>query len=438
MIIIKSGTDFVVSVAFKDDDHVPAVGLTPAITVLQISNGAAVVSAQTMTEMSLGAYKYTVPGASIALGDGYVVHVDGGATLTTYRYQYGSFYARLGDVWDEVLTDATHNVPASAGRRLRNIASSSIRQELAQEGGTNWIKLDAAASATDGEYDPAGIYIYDGLGAGQCRLILEYNGTTKVAYVDRNWKIIPDATSEFIIYSDWGRGSTNEGLLQAGGTTSVTLNPLADSTDETYTGQVIQFVSGAGDDQAAQIAAYNGTTKVATLDRTLASAVDATTCYAIMPFEIVCPAKVADAVLDELIAEHTVPGSLSDAIANIEGGTIDPTQIAGAVWNAERDDHVTLGTFGEAIDQKISLGGAGNGSTSRTILILDVMGNKVPGALVAAYYDIGMTQPATDTNSIYANSEGIATMYLRPGTYYLKTTALGSTFTNPREIVVPA
>jgi hypothetical protein len=170
-------------------------------------------------------------------------------------------------VWDEVLTGATHNIASSAGRRLRQLASVIVRAGTAQGSGTgnNQIQLDAGASATNGDYDPGLIFIETGTGAGQARLILHYNGSTKVATVDRDWRVNPDNTSEFVILADAGRNSVNEGLAQGGTSTTITLNASASSSDDAYNGQLVFIRSGTGQDQVGLVEDYVGSTKVATI-----------------------------------------------------------------------------------------------------------------------------------------------------------------------------
>jgi hypothetical protein len=170
-------------------------------------------------------------------------------------------------VWDEVLTGATHNVAASAGRRLRQLASVIVHSGTAQGAGTgnNQIQLDTGASSTNGAYDPGLVFIETGTGAGQTRLILQYNGSTKVATVDRDWRVNPDNTSEFVILGDAGRESVNEGLAQAATTTTITLNTSASTSDDAYNGQLVFIRSGTGQDQIALVEDYVGSTKVATI-----------------------------------------------------------------------------------------------------------------------------------------------------------------------------
>jgi hypothetical protein len=192
----------------------------------------------------------------------------------------------VDNVWDEVMTAATHNVSNSAGRRLRQIAGFAIREDTAQGSGTgdNQIQLDAGASAVDGSYDPSLIAIIDGTGVGQCRLILQYDGTTKMATVDRNWKVNPDNTSVFQIIADPGREHVNEGLAQAGTSTTITLNTLASSEDNVYIGQAVFIRSGTGEDQVGLVESYDGTTKIATMHDPWAITPDSTSGYVLLPF----------------------------------------------------------------------------------------------------------------------------------------------------------
>jgi len=103
-------------------------------------------------------------------------------------------------VWDELLTGALHNQGSSAGKRLRQISESIIREGTAQSGSTSsTIKLDSGASSQNDFYKHSYILIWGGTGAGQERLIHAYDGTTKVADINEDWLVTPDNTSDFII-----------------------------------------------------------------------------------------------------------------------------------------------------------------------------------------------------------------------------------------------
>jgi hypothetical protein len=118
-------------------------------------------------------------GSFTVRGIGYIYQDD--STGTTFDTQGLMSKATIGvAVWDEVLTGSTHNIPTSAGRRLRQLSSAVIHEGTSAGPGVNGnqIILDNDAASFDGAYDPAMISITAGTGIGQTRLILEYEGST--------------------------------------------------------------------------------------------------------------------------------------------------------------------------------------------------------------------------------------------------------------------
>jgi hypothetical protein len=231
-----------------------------------------------------GVYRLDIPDAVSASGVNTVtIMLQGAANMAPAVIEIQ--LDLVDNIWDEILTAATHNVTNSAGRRLRQTASIVIREETAQGSGTgnNQIQFDSGASAVDGAYDPALVAIIEGTGAGQSRLVLQYDGTTKTATVDRNWKTNPDATSVFQIIANPGREHVNEGLAQGGTANTITLNALASDEDSVYTGQAVFIRSGTGEDQRKFVVAYNGTTKVATVHEDWTVVPDSTSAYAMLP-----------------------------------------------------------------------------------------------------------------------------------------------------------
>jgi hypothetical protein len=107
-------------------------------------------------------------------------------------------------VWDELLTGATHNIPTSAGRRLRQSADVLIiREETCQAGGANnEVILDAGASAVDNFYLNDIVVLISGTGINQSRHIDSYIGSTKTAIINRDWDVNPDATTGYVIRVD--------------------------------------------------------------------------------------------------------------------------------------------------------------------------------------------------------------------------------------------
>jgi hypothetical protein len=261
-------------------------------------------------------------------------------TGTTYGFQVvggadGAFisagdYAAIADaVWDEILVGA-HNTNNSAGKFIRILGQQIIHTDTAQGAGSlgasNQIQLATDASSTDGAYDPAIVAIVSGTGSGQCRLILEYDGATRTATVDREWKVDPDATSEYTIIAHPGREHVNEGLVQAADATTVTLNALASSDDDAYSGQYVFIRSGPGSDQARRVMSYNGTTKVATLACAWTTTPDATSSYVMLASASLLDGCISRAVWDaDLDTWDDVAGSTGATLTAIAAATSGPT-----------------------------------------------------------------------------------------------------------------
>lgn len=94
----------VIMSAFQNNGA-PATGLTPVITIYDLSDNSVVVNAQNMTEVANGIYKYSF--ASYDYTKDYAIYVDGTATLNDVdRYQYGSNANEVWDAGDRVLTSA--------------------------------------------------------------------------------------------------------------------------------------------------------------------------------------------------------------------------------------------------------------------------------------------------------------------------------------------
>ena len=258
-------------------------------------------------------------------------------TLTT-----GEREAVVDGVWDEVLTAATHNVASSSGRRVRQLASIVIYDGILVSATANTATLGAGASSSDGAYDPAILAIVGGTGSGQSRLVLQYAGASRLATVDRDWKTVPDATSEYVLIATEGREHVNEGAAQGGGASTVTLNAQASASDDAYIGQTIFLRSGTGEDQARRVSDYNGSTKVATVDRPWDTIPAAGTGYVMLPSAVISqvvydvkaktdnlPADPADeSALEAAIATRAAPG---DAMALDTG---EAALVASAVWGA--------------------------------------------------------------------------------------------------------
>lgn len=301
-------------------------GLSPTVDIMKDSDGSLLVDGATMTAFpnmpEVYYYDYTTSADGILTvkadsGDGRTAiayWLIGSGSLPDTVVSSGSIDDIADSVWDEILTGATHNIPTSAGRRLRQIASQVVWDGIAQGAGTdnNQIRLDTDASSVDGAYDPALIAIIAGTGAGQCRLILQYEGSTRMATVDRGWKVQPDDTSEFIIYADPGREHVNEGLAQAGGPDTITLNASASSLDDNYINQLVFIRSGTGEDQVRRVTDYNGTTKVATVSPAWGTQPDTTSAYVMLAATL--PDLSAFALESSVQSAITLIGNIPDDV----------------------------------------------------------------------------------------------------------------------------
>ncbi len=130
--------------------------------------------------------------------------------------------ATFDKVWGEDV-DAAHQTAGSAGKKLDDddaadpwatalpgaygqgsaghlLGHLRLRSATVQAGAASSITLDAGASAADDFYNDAILQIVAGTGAGQSRIVADYVGASKVATVNGNWVVNPDATSVFAVY----------------------------------------------------------------------------------------------------------------------------------------------------------------------------------------------------------------------------------------------
>ena len=218
-------------------------------------------------------------------------------------------------VWDEILTGATHNIATSAGKRLRQIGAYAIHDGTAQAGATTSITLATTASTDDGIYDRNLLVIVGGTGVGQTRTIVYYDGTTKVCDMDRDWRIIPDSTSEYQIVADDTPLVVDHGVAQAGTATTITLRGFASDVDGVYVNNIITIVAGAGAGETRLVKAYDGTTKVATIyGNDWTTTPDTSSVYIMMPYGYASIDNISDDALTQIRSEMEGAGHFLDQI----------------------------------------------------------------------------------------------------------------------------
>ena len=233
---------------------------------------------------------------------------------------------------------------------------------VAQAGTTNTITLDVAANATDEFYNHARVVISSGLGSEQERIIVVYNGTTKVATIAPPWITVPDATSAFEVIPATVHAETNSktvkvGLAQGATTSTITLAPDASSVDEFYDDDVIEIDAGTGQGQSRIIVAYNGTTKVATVTPDWLTTPDTTSEY-LIEASLVAVGKIETDVIDANSLATT-------AVQEIVDGTWDEP-LTGAIHN----DSTSAGRRLRQANQIVAAESTVNGGTPTTTSFL--------------------------------------------------------------------
>ena len=342
-------TDILLYAFFEDSSNSDGeTGLTPTIDVRRIVKAdltsSLVVNNQAMTEIGGGLYGYRMAAGDLQLYDylGVAKTVSGAVVskhVPAIRWDAAEriTMADIADaVWDEILAGGTHNINTSAGRRLRELAGTIIGSGVAQAGTLSTITLATGASAVAGAYDPSLIAIVLGTGAGQSRNILQYDGAARIAYVGRNWKTVPDATSEYILYADAGREHVNEGLLQDATISTATLNLLASSLDDAYNGQTLFIRAGTGDDQARRVLDYDGATKIAIVDRDWEVIPNGNSVYVMLPTGMCAETNLAVSAAEAAaLADNTIPIYQSYTLDQVVTSTItDDLSVATKLWFA--------------------------------------------------------------------------------------------------------
>lgn len=147
----------------------------------------------TLNTIILDSFASTTDGAY----DPALITITGGVGLGQSRgifeYDGGTRTCVVDRNWKTIPTTASEYViTAWAGRE-------HVNEGLAQGGTINTITLNALASSADDAYKYQAVFIRSGRAEDQVRVISGYDGTTKVATVTEDWRIIPDNTSAYIM-----------------------------------------------------------------------------------------------------------------------------------------------------------------------------------------------------------------------------------------------
>ena len=270
------------------------------------------------------------------------------------------------DVWSELINASTYNVVDTAGRRLRDLASTGITilTGTAQAGSTaTTIVLASTASTTNDIYNGSTVLITGGTGVGQTRRIVDYVGSTRRATVDKVWVTTPDATSTFSVLAAPNSVTTDEGTAQAGGAATITLATTASSNDSAYTGAFVTLTAGTGAGQTREISGYVGSTRVATVSAVWDTQPDSTSVYAVTPNATTAsdatPAPTAEENALALLTLDLsgVSGEASRSVINALRAIRNKWSIAAGVITVYEEDDTTAawtGVVGTAAGNNVS------------------------------------------------------------------------------------
>ena len=280
--------------AYVKTDMVDIAGAAVSTTTAQLGVNAVQHGGTTQTGRDIGASVLLSPGT----GTGQISLASGAVTVGTNNDKTG--YALSSTQTFNLTGNITGSLSGSVGSVTNSVGSiatggitdasyasatvgKAVRTATAQGGAETSITLDASASAIDRYYKGLHVKIASGTGAGQVRRIAYYDGTTKIAYVNHPWMTNPDATSVFVIqaYSQEFMVITT-GVVTAGGSNTITLVSTDASVNDTYKGAMVKICGGTGVGQIRTIIAYNGTTKIATVEKTWVTNPDNTSVYEIV------------------------------------------------------------------------------------------------------------------------------------------------------------
>lgn len=258
--------------------------------------------------ISDGEYRLDLPDAAVAAG---VDYVDVGGTVTGMVVIGGRIR----------IASATRGL---AGTALPNAAADAAGGlPVSDAGGLDLDALDASVAAIESDTSTDGVAI---------------STSTINGIADQVWD---EAASDHISAGSFGAANAviRSATAQAGSGTTITLDASASATDDFYNNCYVYILSGTGALQGRFITDYNGTTKVATVD-TWATNPSSDSVFVVTPF-------------------GTLPGASAPTAS----------QVADAVWDEAAADHVTSGTFGQALGGSILRTGTAQAGGASTITL---------------------------------------------------------------------
>ena len=123
---------------------------------------------------------------------GLIVHIQGSGVTEQDKLDIAD------RVWDELLTGASHNLPTSAGRRLRQLGDV-VAGSVNDGSPTTEVFITTISSSYDDFYNDQYIRFIDGNLAGIVRVIKDYDNGTQEITVSEALPVAPEDGDEFDI-----------------------------------------------------------------------------------------------------------------------------------------------------------------------------------------------------------------------------------------------
>lgn len=254
-------------------------------------------------------------------------------------------------VWEDFVVLTAEAYDRKYASNATDYTLGIIHRGTAQSATSTTVRLASTATFADSEIIGATIVITGGsTGVGQSRTITGYVSSTDTATVDAFTTIPTDTITYMVIGTPPSnlttvaatvakldttleldgseyRFKTNAleqspagtpryletGTADSGTTLTMVDSARTEAGTDQWKGDLIVFTSGTLRGQARTISAFNPATDTISWTEPLIGAVSTET-YEIYPAATNSPAAIADAVLDEIVGDHSTVGSLGKAI----------------------------------------------------------------------------------------------------------------------------
>jgi len=161
-----------------------------------------------------------------------------GQSRQIFEYDGTNKYAYVNRAWKVIPDDTSvYTIVGDAG-------DTHVNEGLATGGGNNTITINALASAVDDTYIGQIVFLSAGTGEDQSRMITDYDGTSKVVTVERNWETNP--ASGDTIYAIIPTADLTETISQLNDMSGATFNTSTDSLEAIRDRGDAAWTTGAG------------------------------------------------------------------------------------------------------------------------------------------------------------------------------------------------